>query len=155
MAYLAVRFVHHGKKMMTEFDNDGKTVQFTYTNWKGKTATRTVRPIELKFGSTIWHKKPQYLLSAYDLDRKENRCFALSDISNWKQIDLREAKITIVINKHLPSFEALHYHMLTDISKILVPIKEIKVNNSTYEVLTHDWKSLNIMNYCGIPITLI
>ena len=53
---------------------------FEYTNWEGKTAVRRVRPIEIWYGKTEWHPKSQWLLRAMDLDKNEERNFAVKDI---------------------------------------------------------------------------
>lgn len=54
-------------------------ISMTYTNYKGETAVRRIVPISVDFGTTYWHRKPQWLLSAYDLDKEAHREFALSD----------------------------------------------------------------------------
>jgi hypothetical protein len=53
---------------------------FVYTNWRGKTATRRVLPVSLRYGATEWHPEPQWLLLARDLDKDEDREFAVKDI---------------------------------------------------------------------------
>ncbi|MET3601851.1 hypothetical protein [Martelella mangrovi] len=50
-----------------------------YTNWRGETAIRRIRPMCVKFTSTSWHREPQWILEAYDYDRQEMRGFALKD----------------------------------------------------------------------------
>lgn len=57
-----------------------KPITFLYTNWKGETAQRTVIPKYLEFTSTEWHPKPQWILTAYDVDKEEYRGFAVKDI---------------------------------------------------------------------------
>lgn len=56
-----------------------KPIKMTYTNYRGETSVRSVTPISIEFGRTDWHKKPQWLMSAYDNDKKAHRQFALSD----------------------------------------------------------------------------
>ncbi|QDP64120.1 MAG: hypothetical protein Unbinned2301contig1004_46 [Prokaryotic dsDNA virus sp.] len=51
---------------------------FTYTNWRGETATRTVRPIGISYTTTEWHPEPGWLLHAYDDKKKAGRDFAFS-----------------------------------------------------------------------------
>jgi len=53
---------------------------FEYINWEGKKAIRRVRPIEIWYGKTEWHPKSQRLLRAMDLDKNEERNFAVKDI---------------------------------------------------------------------------
>jgi len=51
-----------------------------YKNWEGKVGTRKVGPIKIWHGRTKWHPKRQWFLKAIDLDKKEERDFALKDI---------------------------------------------------------------------------
>lgn len=53
---------------------------FEYTNWEGKIAIRRVKPIGIWYGKTEWHPKEQWLLKAIDLDKEEERNFAIKDI---------------------------------------------------------------------------
>jgi len=59
-----------------------KIVKIVYTNYRGETAERKIIPIELWFGSTEWHPEEQWLLKAFDLDKKAERNFALKDVKN-------------------------------------------------------------------------
>ena len=54
-------------------------IHFRYTNWRGETSMRHASPISLRFGTSEWHRKPQWLLCAFDHDKNEAREFALSD----------------------------------------------------------------------------
>ena len=54
---------------------------FVYTNWLGETSERTVEPKSLRLGSTEYHMEQQWLLLAYDTQRKADREFAVGDIS--------------------------------------------------------------------------
>jgi hypothetical protein len=54
-------------------------ITFQYTNYRGETAMRTVRPVGIEFGSTAWHPEPQWLLHGVDLEKGEGRAFALRD----------------------------------------------------------------------------
>lgn len=51
-----------------------------YTNHRGETSRRRIRPISLWYGTTEWHSMPQWLLEAHDLDKDEHRTFALKDM---------------------------------------------------------------------------
>ncbi len=64
-------------------ENVNKIVVIVYTNWKGETAERPIKPIELWFGSTQWHPDEQWLLKAIDIQKNEQRDFALKDIKKW------------------------------------------------------------------------
>jgi predicted DNA-binding transcriptional regulator YafY len=68
---------------MNTLDQQDTTARIVYTNWRGETAERHVRPIKIWFGSTEWHKEAQWLMRALDVDKKEERDFALKDIQRW------------------------------------------------------------------------
>ncbi len=61
------------------------TVYIYYTDWKGVSAWRAVVPKcgGIYFGSNEWHKKPQWLLDAFDVEKQEWRTFAFADIRQW------------------------------------------------------------------------
>lgn len=60
-----------------------QAVRIVYKNYRGEVAVRRIRPLAIWFGATEWHPEPQWLLSATDLDKGENRDFAIKDISKW------------------------------------------------------------------------
>ncbi|MBQ9298327.1 MAG: hypothetical protein IJ223_04795 [Clostridia bacterium] len=62
---------------------DKKVVKILYTNWKGKTSYRNIIPINIEFKSTEWHKEEQWILNAFDIDKQDNRGFAIKDIKEW------------------------------------------------------------------------
>lgn len=51
----------------------------TYRNWRGETAQRRIRVLSIRFGTTEWHPDPGVLLRAIDLDKGQEREFALAD----------------------------------------------------------------------------
>ncbi len=55
-------------------------LKFEYTNWEGKTATRTVQPIKIWYGETQYHKGPHWFLKAVDVEKNAERDFAIIDI---------------------------------------------------------------------------
>lgn len=57
-----------------------KYLEFEYINWEGKRAIRKVNPIKIWYGNTKWHPRKQWFLKAIDLNKKEERDFALKDI---------------------------------------------------------------------------
>jgi len=61
-----------------------KAVVVAYTNYKGTTAVRSIIPKTIYFGSNEWHKEPQWLLTAFDLDKNADRHFAMADIHSWQ-----------------------------------------------------------------------
>lgn len=54
-----------------------------YTNWKGQRAPRRIVPKRIYFGTTEYHKTPQWLLVAYCLRKRAERTFAVKDIHMW------------------------------------------------------------------------
>jgi len=56
---------------------------FIYLNHKGDRKIRRANPRIIRFGRTGWHPKDQWLLEAYDLDKRANRTFAMADILYW------------------------------------------------------------------------
>lgn len=55
-----------------------------YVNHRGERRWRRVLPHRIWFGSTTWHKAPQWLMQAEDLDRSQRRDFAMSSILGMK-----------------------------------------------------------------------
>lgn len=62
-----------------------KRVLIDYVNWKGERAKRLIMPDAVSFGATKWHPKPQWLLRAFDVEKKAWRHFAMADIKSWCQ----------------------------------------------------------------------
>lgn len=60
-----------------------KPLTFLYKNWKGETRQRIIEPVKIWFGSTEYHPEPQWLLKAYDVEKREHRDFALNDVVHW------------------------------------------------------------------------
>lgn len=58
--------------------------KINYTNWRGETRSRIIRPGKIFFGSNAWHKNPQWILRAFDFDKRAERDFAMKDISSWE-----------------------------------------------------------------------
>ncbi len=61
---------------------DRQTV-IEYKNHRGVTSIRTILPESIFWGSSEWHPQPQWLLNAYDVDKKAYRWFAMRDIKGW------------------------------------------------------------------------
>lgn len=61
-------------------------VLIDYTNHRGERRQRQIRPKAMRFGSTAWHHQDQWLLDAHDLEKHEERTFALKDIHSWTPV---------------------------------------------------------------------
>ena len=64
--------------------NEETLVSILYTNWKGETSTRRIEPLFIHYGSNEWHPESQWLLRAFDVDKKAERDFAVKDIAKWE-----------------------------------------------------------------------
>lgn len=58
----------------------GEHVFFIYKNYKDEIYKRKVKLESVRFGSTDWHKKDQWLVKAFDHDKDGYREFAIKDI---------------------------------------------------------------------------
>lgn len=54
-----------------------------YTNHRGEHAERVIIPQRIYFGATEWHREPQWLLVAIDVEKNAERHFAMKDIAGW------------------------------------------------------------------------
>ena len=63
-----------------------KQINILYTNYKGETRYRNIIPLNIEFKSTEWHKEKQWILNAFDVEKGENRGFAMKDIIEWKAL---------------------------------------------------------------------
>lgn len=63
--------------------NEDNRVNIFYTNYKGETRLRYIRPISLYWGWTEYHPEWQWLLDAYDYEKNDFRQFAMKDIKEW------------------------------------------------------------------------
>lgn len=58
----------------------GENTLVRCTNWRGQTSDRRISPIRLRYGVNEWHPEPQWLLFAYDMDKRVQLEFALKDM---------------------------------------------------------------------------
>lgn len=59
-------------------------VKFMYTNYRGETSLRRVKPLRIEFEATEFHPERQWLLVGWDFDRQAERGFAMKDIKDWQ-----------------------------------------------------------------------
>jgi hypothetical protein len=69
--------------VINEADELDKIVSVLYTNYRGITARRRIIPRRIWFGSTEWHPGEQWILDAFDLEKRAERSFAIADIKAW------------------------------------------------------------------------
>lgn len=74
-------------------------LEFRYRNWKGEYSKRRVKPERIYWSTgNQYHPQPQWLMRAYDFDKREHRDFAMADMS-----DVREPRIEDGQNGRLPA----------------------------------------------------
>lgn len=77
---------------------DPLAVVIDYCNHRGERRERLVRPTWLYFGSTEWHHEEQWLLVAYDFEKRAVRTFAMKDVRGWHPASIlakREALLAL------------------------------------------------------------
>lgn len=62
-------------------DTCSPSMSFDYVNYCGERGRRSVTMISIRFGSSEWHREPQWLMLANDTDRGEQREFAMKDMT--------------------------------------------------------------------------
>lgn len=64
----------------------GRAVRFVYKNYRGEIRLRRAKPLTVFWGSNRWHPDEQWLMHAYDLEKKAHRTFALAGIQPWDPV---------------------------------------------------------------------
>lgn len=64
----------------------GNLITFDYTNWRGEQGHRKAIVQEFSYGSNEYHKEPQFIMLALDVDKLQYRTFTTKDMSNVKVI---------------------------------------------------------------------
>ncbi|MCK1585451.1 hypothetical protein IVB03_39345 [Bradyrhizobium sp. 168] len=59
---------------------EGAAIEFEYTNWEGRKGIRQAIPLSIRFGKSEWHGVPQWLMLAYDIDKRAEREYAMADM---------------------------------------------------------------------------
>lgn len=60
-------------------------LKFKYVNYRGEVSWRTVLNPEIYWGNSEYHKKFQWMLSAWDTEKDAVRHFAVKDILEFGQ----------------------------------------------------------------------
>lgn len=66
--------------------NSRDYVEIDYTNWRGERRRRLVRVIGFFWGKSAWHPEEQWLFLAHDVEKDEQREFAMAGLHSWKMI---------------------------------------------------------------------
>lgn len=56
-------------------------IVFWYRNYKGEEGYRRATPLSIRFGTSEWHKEPQWLMLGYDMENNKQREFAMRSMS--------------------------------------------------------------------------
>lgn len=64
-----------------------RAVYVLYTNYKGETAWRTIKPLRTYEGKSKWHPEKQWLMDVWDYEKEAERTFAIKDISEWELLN--------------------------------------------------------------------
>jgi hypothetical protein len=59
------------------------SIKIVYKNWKNIVSTRNIIPICTWFGKSKYHLEEQWFIKAFDIDKNEERDFAMRDIERW------------------------------------------------------------------------
>ena len=59
-----------------------EAITFWYRNYAGEEGYRRVKPVSIRFGTSEWHKEPQWLMLADDLVNEKRREFAMRDVQS-------------------------------------------------------------------------
>ncbi len=71
---------------MPETDRPDKRISFDYRNHRGELTQRCVVPVILYWGTTEYYPEHQWILKAWDMDKKCTRDFAVRNIVGIGQL---------------------------------------------------------------------
>jgi hypothetical protein len=58
-------------------------IDVIYTNFRGEKRVRRIVPLHIYFGKTKHHEYDQWLVCVNDVEKGEERVYALRDIEQW------------------------------------------------------------------------
>lgn len=61
-------------------------VVIDYTNHRGERSERRILPSAIRYAEAEWHPGEQWLMDAFDLEKKADRTFAMKDIHSWSPV---------------------------------------------------------------------
>ena len=71
--------------MNKSIETFGKLHKITYKNYRGEISVRNIKINNFNVGYNQYHKEYQLLMDAVDLEKNENRVFAVKDILRWHE----------------------------------------------------------------------
>lgn len=66
---------------------EGVAVQFDYKNYRGVTRKRYVVALNITFEATQYYPKAQFILNAFDIEKRDKRGFAMEKIQNFERVE--------------------------------------------------------------------
>lgn len=97
-------------------------LEIKYKNWKGEISNRIIIPHKIWFGGSDYHKEIQWFMKAYDIDKCDNRDFAIKDIIEFMkhEEDWHEKDYFILDKlKNYMSKTKVHLYDMEEDSKVL------------------------------------
>jgi hypothetical protein len=86
--------VHEAAATLGKLEYSNETeLKMKYTNWKGETTIRTIKPIKVWFGTTEFHKGKHWFLKAIDIEKQAERDYAMDDILKIYPVDNSSDKV--------------------------------------------------------------
>lgn len=68
-------------------------IEFDYTNWKGETEHRHVKPERVFWSEgNEYHPEPQWLMRCYDFGHRDFRNFAMKDMRNVRESRIEDGQ---------------------------------------------------------------
>lgn len=89
--------------------NPRQEVLIDYTNWRGERGRRRIQPLRIVFENNEWHPESQWLLEAVDVEKGQERSFALAQIHSW--FSVTEIEVATALVKEKPSTSFLQRRM--------------------------------------------
>lgn len=75
----------------------GAVIQFDYMNYRGEHSKRQAAYMGIYYGHNEWHPEDEFIMKAFDKEKKSVRYFAVKDISNL-ELTTEEMKLADIIN---------------------------------------------------------
>ena len=65
-----------------------RLVEIDYTNYRGERNVRVVEPRSWYYGTSQFHPgEPQWMMIAFDVEKRQERHFAMRDVHSWRPAD--------------------------------------------------------------------
>lgn len=89
------------------------SISLRYRNWRGEISDRTIIPFFLYWGKTEWHPELGWLLRAIDVEKGEERDFALKDCQ-FADLPKSTPYVCPVCRQNDPKWQACNHPICPD-----------------------------------------